>query len=488
MKIGICTFTDGRERVARRLWDECLGFQSRAAAWLREEGHEVVEATEVIWNYATARSEGGALLQAGCDVVVFNFCVWSYPDFTAQAAESVGLKTPILFLGNINPGYPGWVAFFASAGTMDEIDRPFGRVLGDVHDPAVQAEIRTFLQRHEPDRRKTGVAAARRLRGQRYGEFDGPSMGMYTGHLDQSQWMAQFGVQVFHRSALDFYSRMQRISTDRVEAGLNWLKQHCGKIHWQEGRLTDGVDGTLARQVRLYLALKDFCKLEGIDFCGLTGQLDWTEWDEYCIMDVPEALLNDTADWEEEKKKIIVCATECDSNGGLTMQLLHELSGTPVLFADLRHYHEDQGVYDLVNSGEHAPWLSKYSDDYRVNWKQVELYPAMDFYFRAGGASVQFFSDAAEKVTFARFTRKGGKYRLHILTGSFVDFGREENERLAKMTTWEWPHAYAKFDCSVQELAQSYSSNHIHAVLGDYTAELIAAAEHLGVEPIVLGK
>src|SRR4051794_34095411 len=108
MKIGICTFTDGRERVARRLWEECLGFQRRAGDWLRSEGHEVVEASEVIWNYATARSQATALRDAECDVVVFNFCVWSYPDFTAQAAEFT--DAPILFLGNINPGYPGWVA------------------------------------------------------------------------------------------------------------------------------------------------------------------------------------------------------------------------------------------------------------------------------------------------------------------------------------------------------------------------------------------
>lgn len=485
MRIGICTFTDGRERVAQLTSAQCLSFQSRAADWFRSEGHEVVEAEKVIWNYATARSEATALAEADCDVVVFNFCVWSYPDFTAQAAEFT--EAPILFLGNINPGYPGWVAFFASAGTMDEISRPFGRILGDVQDPAVQAEIRTFLARRQPSKRTLGQEAAMRLRGQRYGEFDGPSMGMYTGHIDQSQWMEQFGVQVFHRSALDLYSRMKRVSDDRTQAGLDWLKAHCGKIHWQEGRLTDGLDGTLARQVRLYLACKDFCKLEGIDFCGLTGQLDWTEWDEYCIMDVAEALLNDTADWEDENKKPIICATECDSNGGLTMQLLHELSGTPVLFADLRHYHEDLDVYDLVNSGEHAPWLSKYSGDFRKNWKQVELYPALDFYFRAPGASVQFFSDPADKVTFARFTRKSGQYRLHILTGSFVSFGPERDRELAKMTTWEWPHAYARFDCSVKDLAQSYSSNHIHAIIGDYTAELIAAAEALDVEPIVLG-
>ncbi|MBI3910203.1 MAG: fucose isomerase [Armatimonadetes bacterium] len=482
MRIGICTFTDGRQRIAERLREDCLGFQHRVAGWLREQGHQVVEAPEVIWNYATVRSQGRLL--ADCDVVVFNFCVWSFPDLTAQTAEFI--PAPILCIGNINPGYPGWVAFFASAGTLDEVGRPFGRVLGDIGDPGIQAQVSRFLERHAPDRRQCGVAAARRLRGQRYGEFDGPSMGMYTGHIDQSQWMEQFGVQVFHRSALDFASRMAEISPDRVQAGLDWLQANCAEILWQEGRLTPGLDGTLARQIRLYLALKDFCRLEGIDFCGLTGQLDWTEWPQWCIMDVPEALLNDTADWEEERKKPLICATECDSNGGLTMQLLHELSGTPVLFADLRHYHADKDVYDLVNSGDHAPWFAHRSDDYRVNWKEVRLFPAMDFYFRAGGASVQFYADPADRVTFARLTRTSGKYRMYILTGRFVRFGPEEDERLARMTNHEWPHAYARFDCSMEALAQNYSSNHVHAIIGDWTAELIAACEPLDVEPVVL--
>ena len=75
-------------------------------------------------------------------------------------------------------------------------------------------------------------------------------------------------------------------------------------------------------------------------------------------MDLPEALLNDIADWEENPKRVIITATECDSYGALTMQLMHHLSGTPVLFADLRHYHADLDVYDLVNSGQHSPWLA----------------------------------------------------------------------------------------------------------------------------------
>jgi L-fucose isomerase and related proteins len=47
------------------------------------------------------------------------------------------------------------------------------------------------------------------------------------------------------------------------------------------------------------------------------------------------------------------------------MQVLHLLTGTPVLFADLRHYHADLDLYDLVNSGPHAPWFAKRSKNFR---------------------------------------------------------------------------------------------------------------------------
>ncbi len=485
MKVGVCTFTDGRKRVADLLREDCFHFQRRIANWLRDEGHDVVEAEEIIWNYATARGEGMRLKDAGCDAVIFNFCVWSFPDFTVQTAQQLD-GVPILLLGNINPAYPGWVAFFASAGALDEIGRLYGRALGDITDRRVQEAIRSFLERCEPNRRKRGVDAAKRLCGLRYGEFDGPSMGMYTGHIDQSQWMRELGIHVHHCSQLTLAYRMKKVADERVEAGLKWLEENCKAIHYDGKTLTPGMNGTLARQVRLYLAIKDYCYEEGIDFCGLTGQLDFTEWEEGCTMDLPEALLNDFTDWEEEHKRIIICATECDSNGALTMQLLHFLTGTPVLFADLRHYHEDLDIYDLCNSGEHAPWFAKRSDDWRENWKEVELYPAPAMYFPCGGASVKFFAEPAERVTFARITRRAGKMRMHILTGKFVRFSPEQDEDLARQTTFEWPHAFARFDCPMEVVAREFSCNHIHAAVGDWVGELVSACEYLGIEPIVL--
>jgi len=45
---------------------------------------------------------------------------------------------------------------------------------------------------------------------------------------------------------------------------------------------------------------------------------------------------------------------------------------------------------------------------------------------------------------------------------------------------------FARFDCPMEVIAKNFSCNHIHAVLGDWVGELVAACEYLDIEPIVL--
>ncbi len=487
MKIGILTFGDGRRRVTEAATKDCLRFQKQLTGFLRAKGHEVIAGNAVVWNHDTVNRQCRRLNNAGVDAVVFNFVVWSYPDLTAQAAIRFDPSISIMMYGVLNPSYPGWVAYFASAGAMTEIARPFSRALGDLKDPAVEQAFEQWFHDGNPDQRHKGITAAKKLHGLRYGRFDGPSMGMYTGHVDESQWMRQFGVHVYHRGQLWLWEMAKKIDGKRVKAGLDWLESVCQAVKYDGKKLTPGLDGTLARQVRLYLAIKDFCREEGVDFCGLTGQLDMTEHEDMCIADVAEALLNDNADWEESRKKPLVCATECDSNGALTMQLMHLLSSTPVLFADMRHYFADHDVYDLVNSGQHAPWFSRRSNDYKKNWGEVTLYPALDFYFRAGGASVQFYSQPADLITLGRITRRQGRFQIHLVRASVPDIGRETMESLAHQTTYTWPHIFVRFQCPPEAIGRHYCSNHIHGIFGDHVAALTAACEHLGMETHILG-
>jgi L-fucose isomerase len=107
-------------------------------------------------------------------------------------------------------------------------------------------------------------------------------------------------------------------------------------------------------------------------------------------------------------------------------------------------------------------------------------------YFPCGGASLEFFAEPCDVVTFARMTRKSGVYRMHYFTGSFVRFDEETDQVLANQTSPEWPHAFARFNCDKESLAQEYSSNHIHAVPGDVTDTLEACCDALGVQAIPL--
>jgi len=75
-------------------------------------------------------------------------------------------------------------------------------------------------------------------------------------------------------------------------------------------------------------------------------------------------------------------------------------------------------VWDLCNSGQHATWFAARSDDPVENMRRVHLYPEI-FYFPAGGASIHHLAAAGE-MTFARFTRHDGRYRLQVVRGAFA--------------------------------------------------------------------
>jgi L-fucose isomerase len=242
------------------------------------------------------------------------------------------------------------------------------------------------------------------------------------------------------------------------------LEERVAGVHYDGRQLTPEL---LERQLRTYIAMRTIVADHRLDFCGIKGQPELT--DHFCTMDIAEALLNDPYDWDGPKDPV-VCSTEADMDGALTMQMLKALSATPVLFADVRHHHADRDVWDLCNSGQHATWFAARSDVPEENLKQVNLYPE-NFYFPAGGASVHHLAAPGE-MTFARLNRKDGRYRLQVLRGAFEQFDAETNERLMHSSTYEWPHAFARFTAPADEILGRFGANHIHAIPGDHVSAL----------------
>lgn len=465
-RVGIMTFSDGRSFVADEVAALNLAFQQNLTGVLSEAGWEVVAARQIITTAESAISEARFLAAAQCSCTIFHYAVWAFPHFSAIASRFA--PAPFLLLSNENPRFPGMVGMLAAAGALDQVGTPYHRAFGSLEDPVVRERVLSFVR---------AAHAATALRGERYGLFGGRPMGMYTTVANPEQWLRQFGVDVEHIDQWEIVRRAEEISPERATAGRLWLEAHA-HVHYDGQQLTPQ---RLERQVRAYHALRELIAENGVDFCGVKGQPELTN--HFCTMDVPEAFLNDPYDWEGPKP-IIVCATEADMDGALTMEICKHLTGTPVLFADVRHFHRDRGVFDLVNSGEHATYFAAHSDNPFENLREVHLYPE-GFYFPAGGASVHHLAAPGE-ATFARLARKGGEYWMAIVRGRFVRFGAEENEALMHETTYEWPHAFAQLDCSADTFLSQYGSNHIHAVYGDWATELETVCAILGITAVRL--
>ena len=461
--VGILTMSDGREGVHRDVEKFARDVEGEIASALEKAGHEVVRAPELVWTNELATSQARLIADDRPDLTIFNIPVWAFPHFTMLAArEALG---PLLLFSNINPEQPGMVGMLAAAGALDQIGHTYSRAWGDISDQTVAARVETQV------RAATAVSS---LKGSTFGRIGGRPMGMYTAVSNTDQWMEKFGVDVEEIDQWELVRRSEKVEESRVRAAREWLEEHAAGVHYDGDRLTPEL---LERQIRSYYAMRELIEEWNLDFSGIKAQPELT--DNFATMDVTEAFLNDPYDWEGAKETHI-CATESDMDAALTMQVLKSLSGTPVLFADVRHYHSDRGVWDLVNSGQHATWFAARSEDPVENMRHVHLYPEV-FFFPAGGASIHHLA-AEGDFTFARLTRLDGRYRMHVLRGSFERYDEETNEDLMQQSTYEWPHAFARMDASADEFLSRYGSNHIHAVPGDYVEELRIVCKLLDID------
>lgn len=468
IKVGILTFSDGRKYLHRELLETNRRYQSRLAAALNSTGRiEVVQGEEIIWNQQVAQQEGRRLLEAGCDLTIFNYAIWCYPNLSAVATNFA--PGPYLLFCNLHPSEPGMVGMLAAAGTMDQIGCPYRRVWGDIDDPDVLRKVMSFI---------SAAGAIKQLRGQTYGLFGGRPLGMYTAVANLDQWQSMFGLDVEHVEQEDLVRNAMKISSDKVDNAFNWLEKHVGKIAYDGKALTPEK---LKLQIRSYYAFREIIELKGLDFIGTKAHGDLT--DNFVTMDLAEAFLNDPYDWDGPHEPI-VAATEADMDGALTMQLFKLITGQPVLFADVRHYDRDDDVWYFSNSGTHATYFAGKSDDPAENLKNVTFYPEASCY-PAGGASVHHFA-APGKVTLARLARKEGKYRIAILPGEIVRFTPEKMIKKGSTVTPEWPIAFTRLACPADDFLGKFPCNHIHGCYGDWRNELLQVAELLNIEVIKL--
>jgi L-fucose isomerase len=464
-KVGILTFSDGRRYIHEDLLATNQRYQDRLGRALEATGEvEVVAGTEIVWTPRIAQAQARRLAAEQVDVTIFNYAIWAFPHLTGVASRFA--PGPFLLFSNLHPSEPGMVAMLSAAGMMDQIGATYGRLWGDIEDPAVLRQVLAFVR---------AAGALARIKGQTYGLFGGRPLGMYTAVANQDEWLARFGVDVEHIEQEDVVRYAERVDAALVERALAWLEAHVGRIAYDGAALTPEK---LKLQIRSYYAARRIVDEKQLDFVGFKAHGDLT--DHFVTMDIAEAFLNDPYDFDGPHEPI-VAATEADMDGALTMQIMKYLSsGETVLFADVRHYEAEDDVWYLANSGTHPTFFAGRSKDPAVNLARVTLFPEVSYY-PAGGASVQHFAAPGE-VTLARLARKRGHYWLAIVPATFVEFPEAVARAKAATTTPEWPCAFARLEVSPEAFLSSYPCNHIHGVYGDWVSELLNVAHILGIE------
>ena len=460
--VGVLSFSDGRSFVHAGVSGFVAEVEGRIAAACQASGHTVVRGSGPVTSSEVAVREARQLAASRPDLTVFNYPVWAFPQFSVHAAKATA--GPLLLFSNIDPTYPGMVAMLAAAGSLDQLGRHHERLWGDVESPSVLARLNALAR---------AAHAVRSLEGTTFGRIGGRSMGMYTAVGRTDEWMRLFGIDVEEVDQWEIVRRSELVPAARAKAGRQWLEKYAAGVHYDGDKLTPEI---LERQVRSYHALQDIIAEWHLDFMGIKGQPELTN--NFATMDIAEAFLNDPYDWEGEKAPRI-CATEDDMDGALTMQFMHKLTGTPVLFADVRHYFPDLGIWDLENSGQHATWFAARSQDPAENLSRVHLYPE-EFYFPAGGASVHHLA-APGDVTLARLSRLDGSYRMQVTKGRFESYDNGTNEKLMRQSTYVWPHAFTRMDAPAEAFLSRFGANHVHAAPGDITAELAAVCRLTGI-------
>ncbi|HET6502421.1 MAG TPA: L-fucose/L-arabinose isomerase family protein [Amycolatopsis sp.] len=461
-RIGVISISDGRDHVHARNARFIQSKQDALVRSLSAAGHDVVTGREPVARNDLATAVAREVAAAGVDITIFYYAVWSFPHFTMLAADAT--RGPLILVASTDPTEPGLVGMLAAGGALDQIGRAHTRLWGAPDD----AELIAGAGAHA-----RAAAAVASLRGSTFGRFGGRPMGMNTAVANTDQWMRRFGIDVEEIDQYELVLRAEKADAAEAAKARAWIETHAAGVHYDGKKLTPDL---LERQIRAYLAIRDIIAERRLDFSGIKGQPELTE--HFATMDVTEAFLNDPYDWNGPKA-VHVTATEADMDGALTMQLFHKISGDPVLFADVRHYHADRDIWDLCNSGQHATWYAARSDDPAENLAKVNFYPEV-FFFPAGGASVQHIA-APGRMTLGRLTRASGEYRLQLMLGEFESYDEATNNELMRQSTPEWPHAFARLDVDGATFLSGFGANHIHAVPGDHRAEIRAAAALLGV-------
>lgn len=495
--IGIRPTIDGRRgylKVRESLEEQTMNMAKAAAALFEEnlrysngEPVKVVIADTTIGRVGEAAACADKFRKAGVDITLTVTPCWCYGAETMDM-EPKTIKGVWGFNGTERPG----AVYLASVlATHAQKGLPafgiYGHDVQEADDTSIPEDVKEKLLRFG----RAAVAVAT-MRGKSYLQIGSICMGIGGSIIDPAFIEEYLGMRVESVDEVEIIRRMTEGIYDEkeYEKALAWVKENCKEgfdknpAEVQKSREEKDKDWEFV--VKMMCIIKDLMngnpnlpkgreeEMVGHNAiaAGFQGQRQWTDFYPNC--DFPEAMLNTSFDWNGAREPYIL-ATENDTLNGLGMLFMKLLTNRAQIFADVRTYwspeavkkatgYELEGVakqaggfIHLINSGAACldangqavdkngnhlmkPWYEVTQEDQKAIM-EATTWNAADFgYFRGGGFSSRFVTEAEMPATMIRLNLvKGLGPVLQIAEGWTIKLPDEVTDKLWKRTDYTWP-------------------------------------------------
>ncbi|WP_294487045.1 L-fucose isomerase [uncultured Ruminococcus sp.] len=544
--IGIRPTIDGRRGalgVRESLEDQTMNMAKSAAKLFEEnlrysngEPVKVVIADTTIGRVAEAAACEAKFKKCVVDITLTVTPCWCYGAETMDMDKNT-IKAVWGFNGTERPG----AVYLASVlATHAQKGLPafgiYGQNVCEADDTEIPEDVKEKLLRFG----RAAVACAT-MRGKSYLQIGSICMGIGGSIIDSAFIEDYLGMRVESVDEVEIIRRMTEeiYDKDEFEKALAWTKANC-----KEGfdknpdflqKSPEEKEKDWEFVVKMMCIIKDL--MNGNDklpkgreeemvghnaiAAGFQGQRQWTDFYPNC--DFPEALLNTTFDWNGAREPYIL-ATENDVLNGLGMLFMKLLTNRAQIFADVRtywspdalkkaanyeltgHAKEAGGFIHLINSGAACldacglatdengnavmkEWFNVTEEDQKKILAATTWNYADCGYFRGGGFSSRYVTDAEMPVTMIRLNLvKGLGPMLQIAEGWTVKMPEEVNDILWKRTDYTWPCTWftprvtdaAPFK-SAYDVMNNWGANHGAISYGHIGADLITLASMLRI-------
>ena len=544
--IGIRPTIDGRRgalKVRESLEDQTMNMAKSAAKLFTEnlrysngEPVKVVIADTTIGRVGEAAACAEKFKREGVDITLTVTPCWCYGAETMDMDRNT-IKAVWGFNGTERPG----AVYLASVlATHAQKGLPafgiYGHDVQSADATEIPEDVKVKLLRFG----RAAVACAT-MRGKSYLQIGSICMGIGGSIIDSAFIEEYLGLRVESVDEVEIIRRMTEgiYDHDEYEKALKWTREKCKEgfdknpAELQRDRAHKDSDWEFV--VKMMVIIKDLmCGNKNLPAgaeeemvghnalaAGFQGQRQWTDFYPNC--DFPEALLNTSFDWNGAREPYVL-ATENDVLNGLGMMFMKLLTNRAQIFADVRTYwsadavkaasgydiegkaREAGGFIHLINSGAACldacgavkdengnavmkPWYDMTDADCDEIMKNVTWNYADLGYFRGGGFSSRFCTDAEMPVTMIRLNLvKGLGPMLQIAEGWTVRLPEEVNEILWKRTDYTWPSTWfapritgkGAFK-SAYDVMNNWGANHGAISYGHIGADLITMCSMLRI-------